>query len=390
MTTTIKTQQEFYDIYKGEVNALAPEFTDFSEGSIHDILAGAISVALNEISELVVSEFAKTYFDLAEGSDLDRLAVDHFGSTFSRPSASFATGSVLFSRATIDAGNVTIPVGTIVKTLKNSSGVEFRFETTEEVLMTGLSVSAQVKAIVAGVSGNVLTGKITVIESALTDSSVTVNNTSVFAGGKEALTDAEYREFLKAKILSLAGATEAAVKGAALSVSGVSMVALITRERVVIDYDIANDQILAGSTYFRIPYPVLYIADENGNSSAGLIQLVKDAIFPIKAAGVKIEVLGAVAVSINWTASITLNASGPNYSEFQSDLSKIEDSMREYINDKLTIGDAFNKVTANNYIMSIWGPAGTNDITSFSSSIPSGNVSVNANEKLIAGTVSIQ
>lgn len=389
MSTTVKTQQEFYEIYKNEVNSLAPEFTDFSEGSVHDILAGAISVALNEISELVVSEFAKTYFDLAEGSDLDRLAVDHFGTTFSRPEASFATGAVLFSRSA-NNGPVTIPVGTIVKTVKNASGVEFRFETTEEVTMTGLSVSAQVKAMVAGVSGNVLINKVKVVESALTDSSITVNNTVAFAGGKESLTDAEYREFLKAKILSLAGATEAAVKGAALSVSGVAMVALVTRERVVIDYDIANDQILAGSTYFRMPYPVLYIADENGNSSAGLIQSVKDAVFQVKAAGVKIEVLGAVAVSINWTASITLNASGPNYSELQSDLSKIEDSMREYINEQLTIGQAFNKAAANTYIISVWGPTGTNDITSFSSSVPSGNVSVAANEKLIAGTVGIE
>lgn len=388
MTTTIKTQNEFYDIYKNEVQGLAPEFTDFSEGSIHDIIAGALSISLNEVSELVVSEFSKTFFDLAEGSDLDRLAVDHFGSTFARPDAVKSTGSITFSRST-NSGNVTIPAGTIVKTVKNSSGVEIRFSTDEELIMTGLSIVANITAVVAGVSGNVSAGKITVLESALTDSSITVNNISALAGGNESLTDAEYREFLKAKILSLAGATESAVKGAALSVSGVSMVALVTKERVVIDYDIGNSQILAGSSYFRIPYPVLYVADENGNSSAGMIEQVRQAIFLVKACGVNIEVNGASAVMMNWVASITLNAGGPNYSELQSDLTKIKETMTEYINEKLIIGQAFNKASANAYVMSIWGPAGTNDIASFSSSVPSGNVSVLANEKLIAGTMDI-
>lgn len=84
MTTTVKTQGEFYDLYKNEVSGLAGELTDFSEGSMHDILAGAISTGLNELSELIISEFMKTFFGLAEGEDLEFLAIDHFGDDFDR------------------------------------------------------------------------------------------------------------------------------------------------------------------------------------------------------------------------------------------------------------------------------------------------------------------
>lgn len=389
MTTTVLTQQEFYDIYKNEVTGQAPEFTDFSVGAIHDIIAGALSIAVNEVTELIVSEFMKTFFALAEGEDLDKLAVDHFGDSFARPDASFATGVATFSRPNTDAGNVSILAGSIIKTKKNASGEEIRFKTDATVVLTGLTISVNITAMIPGVSGNVNATNINVIETALTDASVTVNNSADMAGGKEKLSDEEYREFIKARILSLAGATEAAIVGAALSVPGVAFAKPITLERVVIDYDIANDQILPGSTFFRIPYPVLYIADASGNSSPSLIESVRQAILLVRAAGVRIEVRGAVSSDLDWTASLTLNGSGPNYAELSTDLTKIKDSMSAYINEQLAVGQGFNRASANAYILSIWGAAGTNDLTSFSTSIPSGNVSIAVNEKLIAGTMDI-
>ena len=389
MSTEVLTQSQFYDIYKNEVQSQAGEFTDFNEGSMHDILNGALSTCFNELSELIVSEFMKTFFDLAEGSDLDRLAVDHFGDTFKRPDSAYATGSVIFSRPSIDAGNVTIEAGTIIKTKKNSSGVEIRFKTTSQVVMTGLSISAPVIAIDAGSKGNVVATSINVIESSLTDSSVVVSNSSATAGGDDAMEDAEYREWIKQKILALVGATLAAVQAAALAVDGVYYAVPVTEKKVVIEYDIANSQILAGSTYFTIPYPVLYVADENGNSSQALIDSVKAAIALVKACGVEIKVKGAIATQIDWEASITLNPMGPNYSVLQADLTMIKDAMSSYINEKIAIGSGFNKTSANNYIMSIFGPDGTGDITSFNTSVPAGNVAGNTGTKLIAGTMEI-
>lgn len=390
MTTTVLTQQQFYDIYKDEVTGQAPEFTDFSVGAIHDIIAGALSIAVNEISELIISEFMKTFFSLAEGDDLDKLAVDHFGDSFARPDATFSTGVVTFSRPNTDAGNVSILAESIIKTRKSASGEEIRFKTDSAVTLTGLTISVNITAMIAGVSGNVNATNIAVIETALTDASVTVSNVADMAGGAEKLSDEDYREFLKAKILALAGATEAAIVGAALSVPGVAFAKAVTIERVVIDYDIANEEILAGSTFFRIPYPILYIADASGNSSPALIESVKQAIILVKALGVKIDVRGAVSVDLDWTGSVTLNGAGPNYAELSTDLTKIKETMSAYVNEQLAVGQGFNKASANAYILSIWGAAGTNDLSSFSTSIPSGNVSIAANEKLIAGTMDIE
>lgn len=400
MTTEVKTQQQFYEQYRDEVLGLANELTDFSEGSLHDIIAGALSTCQNELSELIISEFVKTYFSLASGTeeqggsgdvdDLEALAVDHFGETFRRPEASRATGSADFSRPNTDGGDVPIAIGTIIKTLKDANGEEIRFRTTEAGTMTGLSLTLNIEAVDPGIDGNITSAdKIVVIETTLSDPTVTVTNSANTAGGTEQPQDPEYRDIIKNLIISLAGATEAAVKGAALAVSGVALAELVTVERVVIDYDIGGEEILAGATYFRIPYPVIYIADSSGNSSAALIQAVKNALVSVKAAGVRIDVQGAVAVSFDWTASLTLDAGGPNFAELSSDLTKIIETMTEYVNSVLGIGEGFTKAEANAYVLSVWGPSGTGDLTAFSTSVPSGNVSVDANEKLIANTIQI-
>jgi hypothetical protein len=400
MTTTVKSQQEFYEQYRDEVLGLANELTDFSEGSLHDIIAGALSTCQNELSELIIAEFVKTFFDLASGTeaqggagdtdDLEKLAVDHFGESFARPEATPATGPIDFSRPNDDAGDVLIPVGTIVKTKKDANGEEVRFQTTEEKTMVGTDIEVSVEAVDDGPNGNITSpDKITVIESTLSDPSVVVTNSGNTAGGTSEPQDPEYREIIKNKIIALAGATEESVKGAALAVSGVSLAQLTTIERVVIDYDIAEEDIAVGASFFRIPYPILYIADSNGNSSQDLIDAVSDAIRLVRAAGVRIEVRGAVAVLFDWTASVTLNGGGPNFAELSSDLSKIIDTMTEYVNTVLDIGQGFDKSDANAYVLSIWGPDGTNDLSAFSSSVPSGNVSIETNEKLIANSIQI-
>jgi hypothetical protein len=389
MTVEVKTQSQFYDIYKNEVLAQASELTDFSDGSLHDIIAGAISMLGNELAELIITNFSKTFLSLAEGEDLDTLIVDHFGESFKRPLAIKATGTVTFSRPNANLGIVVIPKDTVVKTAKDSSGQEVRFVTTAQVVMTGLSATVAVEAVIAGVEGNADIGKIKVIESTLSDSTITVTNTAGMAGGKETFTDAEYRDFAKVKLLSLSGATESAVIGAVLAVSGVAFCKIVTEEKAVIEYDIANLAPKAGAVYFRIPQSKIYISDSSGNSSQALIDSVRTAIAPVKAAGVRFDVLGAVAISISWSASLTLNPSGPFYSELSVDLIKITDTMKEYIDTVLGLGQGFNRTSADAYIMSVWGPAGTGDITSFSTVTPSSNVSVTNNQKLICGTASI-
>jgi hypothetical protein len=394
--STVKSQQELYDEFIQELQSQSQgELSDENDGSINDVLAGVVSFAVSELSRLTIDEFRKTFFDTANGpevtggpDDLETLAVDHFGENFARPAATAATGTVTFSRPNTDAGNVIIPAGTIVKTAPNANGQSQRFETEAQVTLVTTSISATVNAIVAGEDGNVLANTITLIESALTDSSVTVDNGSNFSGGAPEQNDVDYRETIRNRLTTLTGATLVAIIAGAKTVPGVETATAIENEMVVIEFDISTDLPKVGAEYFRIPQVVLYIADVNGTADSALIQNTYEALQSIRAAGVRIDIAGAVALSLNWTAGITLNPGGPNYTELSSDPSPIADSMEDYIRD-LPIGDDFIKDDADAAILAIWGPAGTNDLVDFVTTIPSGNVPAAANEKLIPGTVEI-
>ena len=396
MTTKVLSQDEYFELYKNEVQNQNNELTDFSEGSLHDIIAGALSTGLNELSELTIAEFKKTFFDTANGpeetgdaDDLNFLAVDHFGDRFKRPEAVAATGTVTFNRPNTDAGDVTIPAGTIVKTEKDANGDEISFETDVEVIMTGVTIDVAATATTEGLNTNVEPNTIIVIESALTDSSVTVDNAAKFAGGDDEQEDAEYRETIRALIESLAGATKAAVKGAILSVAGISFATLLEEILPVIEWDIGLGAPKVGATFFRIPFPVAYIADENGASSPSLITAAEEALESVRACGVKVNIKGATATIVAWDASITLNPSGPSFAELSVSPQKIIDSMTDYINTEIDISSGFNVSQANDFILAVWGPTGTDDLTDFITNVPSGNIAGVVGTKLVAGAMTI-
>jgi hypothetical protein len=395
----ILTRQEFYDRYITELQsqaaALGINISDTSEGSIVDLLAGVTAMMLSEMSELTVTEFAKTFFDSADGpevtggdDDLQTLAVDHFGEDFERPEASKAVGTVTFSRASSGAGDCTIPAGTVVQTAANSNGVKTRFVTQSDVTMTGLSISASIEAETAGTGGNVLSGTINSVASTLTDPTIGVTNADATSGGEDEEDDATYRQTIRNKIKQLKGATLAAIEAAALDVPGVVTATAIEKLLTVIEFNVATGLPKVGATYFGLPYAYLYVADANGTANSALVALVQTAIDKVRAAGVQVRTFGATAVSLNWTASVTLNVSGPNFAELSSDKSKIEATMTQYLAG-LAIGTGFDRATAEVAILAVWGPSGTNDLTAFTTTTPSGNVAVGATYKVIPGTVTV-
>ena len=394
MATELLSQEDLIELFRNEAQLQNPNLTDFSDGSSNNAFAGIAAVAVRELQKIVIQKFNTTFISTAQGAetspnqtdDLEILATDHFGDNFSRPEASKSSGVVTFSRPTTGAGNVTIPVGTIVKTTQNANGEEERFTVTAEVTMTGLTINASVEAVEAGSSGNVNANTVTVIESSLTDATVTVDNTLAFVGGDEEADDSEYREFLRNNIEVIRGATATAIQAAALNVPGVEFATPVESIMAVIEWDIGGSTTIG--SFFRIPRVQLYIADANGTASAALIALVEAAIEGVRAAGVKINTLGATALPTDWTAAITLNPGGPNFATLSTDTSMITDSMAQYIND-LPIGTGFNRALANLAILAIWGPSGTNDLTGFLTSVPSGDVAATAVDKLIPGTMSI-
>lgn len=389
----LRSFKEFYDSCLIELQSQRPDLTDAEAGSLIDIICGVIANSASEVSQIVVDEFKKTFFSTADGPEitggrdyLEELAVDHYGETFKRPAAVKSTGTITFTRPSAGPGNCTIPIGTVVKTVQSATGSSVRFETVAQVIMTGTTINASVRAIVAGVEGNVQPSTVTQIESTLTDSTITVNNSAAFTGGKAKETDAEYRETIRLLLESLKGGTKAAIEAKALTVGGVELATATEFLMYAKEWNIISSVTIGA--YFGIPRARLYIADANGTASQALINDVKAAIETVRADGVKVEIIAAAALSQAWTASITLNPSGPNYATLQSDTTLIKDLMIKYIQD-LPIGATFSRATAKAYILAVYGSAGTNDLLSFSTSVPSGDVSPSANQKLIPGTMSI-
>ena len=392
---SIKSQQELYEEFKTEVESQSNELTDFNEGSNLDVIAGATTQAVSEVTTVAVDRFAKTFFSTANGpevtggpDELEFLAIDHYGPTFARRGAVRATGEVTFSRPNNDAGTIEIPAGTIVKTPPNAAGQSQSFEVLASVSIVATSINASVRALTAGVGGNVQAGRITLIESSLLDPTITVDNAAAFVSGSNQQSDAEYRESIANRILSIQGSIDEAIEAAALTVAGVLKAKSLEIEMPVIEYDIGADDIKVGAEFFRIPFSSLYIADANGTASAPLIASVQEEINKIKSFGVFIRVRAAVAVQLDWTATISLNLSGPNYTELSSDTTKITDAMAEYVNN-LEIGQEFNIVEAEAFINSVYGPGGTGDLASFTTSVPTANALVEANEKIIANDMVI-
>ena len=357
--------------------------------------AGATATAVNETMSLIVDQFRKTFFDSANGpevtggpDEIEFLAVDHFGDLFKRPLAQKAIGIVTFSRPNTGAGNVSILAGSVVKTPPDASGQSQRFETIVDLLMTGTTINASVRALVAGPDGNVTAGSVTNVETTLTDSSITVTNSQDFAGGAPKMNDADYRQYIRNLIESIKGATIAAIEAKAKTVSGVVMAKILEVEKVVIEWDIGSETPIG--EYFRIPYATLYIADANGSANAALIAAVKEAIEVVRACGVRIFVKGATAFSLNWTADITLDSMGPNFVALSSDPDPIIQTMRDYIAN-IPVGTGFDVSDANAAILAIWGPSGTGDLISggFITVTPSGDIAGSSGVKLIPGTVGI-
>lgn len=380
----MKSKQELYQEFIDELQSNAPELTDLNEGSDIDVIGQATTSAVNELTVLALQKFRKTFFDTAQGDDLQTLAVDHFGTSFERPKATYAKGVVTFSRANNTAGNVEIPVGTIVKSKKTSAGNAQSFKTDLAVTLTGTTINASVTALESGIGSNVVSNTVVEIESSLSDSSVVVTNANPMSGGAEAQTDAEYRLTIKRLIEALKGATLKAIESRALTVSGVIYAKAIEKLVTVVEYD----EILAvvTSTPFKLPRTRLYVSDANGSASTTLLNQVRDSISFVRAAGVNVELVAAAPVVIDWTGQLTLNPLGPNYATLQSDLTKIKNAMKDYIIG-LAIGSSFIRKTADAYILSKFGPAGTNDISSFFSLVPTADVAATPTQKFLAGNM---
>lgn len=398
MSLPVSSQLELYNLFISIFQSFAPDITDTSDGSVLDTEAGTFSVAGTEFTRLIQDQFAKCFISTAQGpdengdgvDDLQVLAIDRYGSTFARPAGAAAVDTATFSRANNNAGVVNILAGTVIKTQPDANGNVYRYTTNSTVQLThggaqDLTISVAVTATDIGAAYNAAAGALNVIESGLTDPSVVVTNAGN-ATGQDPMDSADYRQYIYNLISSLTGATRAAIEAKAKTVPGVVVASAVLVEMTVIQWNPAS--LTPTGAAFLIPFVTLYVADNTGTASPTLIAEVQAAIASVVAYGVVVTVAGATPVTINWEGHITLNPSGPNYPTLSVNPAPILNSMADYIN-LLSAATNFVLTTAATAILAIWGPAGSNDLTAFSTINPVGDVAIGANQKAVPGTISL-
>jgi uncharacterized phage protein gp47/JayE len=150
-----------------------------------------------------------------------------------RRQAVAATGSVTFTRETAAAQNYVIPKGIEVQTDGNDPVV---FVTSEQVTMNSgtSSVTAPVKAKVAGESGNVAADTVTDIRSSVTGPTA-VNNPSPTTGGRDKENDTELRERAKENLSTGSRASASGLVSAMMNIEGVISASIFVNNDSVAD-----------------------------------------------------------------------------------------------------------------------------------------------------------
>ncbi len=312
------------------------------------------------------------------------------GAIYSNNGQQFTIKTNLVAGTSLHAYGTGLPLASGTLTKVSGTGDATITFSAYSVPSSDTSVSIGVEAVVAGASGNAAPGVISVIETTLLDPTILCSNTGN-ATGENSQDDATYRETIRNLIVSLRAATAAAIKAIALTVPGVVIASTVQIETPVVFWNPAtnlplNPAVAGLYEYFLIPFATLYVADSAGSANQALINAVQTAIAPYRAFGVFINVVGATPITVDWSGVIVLNPSGPNFALFSEDTSEIVASMSNYIA-TLGTGVSFVRADATAAILAIWGAAGTNDLTSFTTTVPTGDVTIGVNQNAIPGTV---
>jgi len=278
------------------VQGTAQSLLDLTVGSVlRAILEANASLAL-WLQWLIVQVLATTRLATSSGSDCDTFGAD-FG--FYRLPAVAATGAVTFSRFTPSAAAF-IPVGTDVSTADNTQSFTVIAAATNPAfnaasdgydLAAGVaSVTVAVAANVAGSAGNVQTGAIAVLSSAVAGVD-TVTNALAMTGGLDAESDAAFRTRFGNYLASLSQATSLAIGEA---IAGIQQ---------GLTYAIAENVDQTGAV--QMGHFVVTVDDGSGDPPVSLLNTVQQTVNAIRPVGSSFAVQGPQVTLANVSMTLT-------------------------------------------------------------------------------------
>lgn len=338
-----------YTVLKDLINwttARTDKITDFNIGSGIRTIYEAVSIQLEEF-----------YFRMKQNA-LYAIATSIYTSFgFDRKSASYATGVVMMAFTRPLPSKLTIPKGTILMTSDTYGNIPFEVveDTTADVGMTSIPLEVVCKQ--AGTIGNVPAGAI----SQIVTSNPIINNIynlSAFTNGNDVETAIEHKKRFQHYINTLAKATSNAILYGTLEVEGVAGA-------------------WVDDNY--IGYAKVYAHNSDGDLPDSLKNKILTHLVNYRAAGIEIDVLPIIKVSIDQNIRVMIN---DNYdTEQYANLIKIV--VTNFLND-YTVGNSYYESDVIHFIR-----ASYEDVVLNVSVISGQDITLDMNQIVRAGNITI-
>lgn len=270
------TLTEAQELALQDMEQRVPDLAARRTGTLPNTIAGVGALLMTDAQRFALREVARTFVATAEGTDLDRLAFDHYSLT--RHPSTGAVGQLRLLRTSTAVA--TVPVGAA---FVDAAGG--RYVATEATTVTGTVGLVPVRAEATGSATNRQAGTrfSAVAGFAWLNSwpGLSVVALEGLAGGNNVETDGEFRGRIGVWWQALRRGTAAAIQYAALSVPEVRR-AVVSEERI---------RPAAGG------WVDLYVTDGQDNFSWVVLNMVRQAVDGDgRAAGVVVNVFGADVV----------------------------------------------------------------------------------------------
>jgi uncharacterized phage protein gp47/JayE len=353
------------------MRATQTQITDFNVGGVARTMVEAPAIEIDELYQMMFRGL-KEAIPVSVYNSFDFALLPAVG----------ASGTVRFTLSPVSASDTPIPAGTVV----TEPGGRYQYLTGVDAVIAASASYVDITCYCSdvGVDTNVSALALTTLQSAI--AGVTVSNPNAFVNGADLEDDAGRKSRFRDYISNIARGTVAAIKYGASTATLKNADGLVT-ERV------ASVSVVEPYLVDPLTYPTalvwLYIHNGSGGTSVDLVadaQAIIDGyeatdgtLVPgYKAAGVIVEVSAAVEVEVDVTATVVI---ADNYDSAVA-IAAAEVAVAEYLGG-LGIGQSALVAEIIALIMGIDG------IHNCAVTAPAADVAVDADEKIMAGTMAI-
>ena len=355
------------------VQSSARSVVDATVGSLTLAWSQAVSGVALWLQAYIIQVLALTRAATSNGSDLDTFVAD-FGLT--RIAATFAVQTATFASYSYTAQR-TVPLGSLIST--GPGGIQFIVTmdatnaawnaTLQAYVLAGgtASVTVPIQAVVAGTSGNVLTGTVISFVVPITGIDTVTNTAPNPQTGFDAETDPALRTRFVQFFASLSKATKIAIGTAIMAVQN------------GLTYTLTENQAYGGAT--QLGYFYVVFDDGSGSPSSTLISEVTAAVDAVRPICSTFGVFGPSVVSVGVSATLITN---PAYTHSTVVAAAVA-AINAFLN---TIpegtGVAYGAISA-----VLFGVAGVNNLSLLLVNGATSDITVTSKQVVKAGTVTL-